>query len=55
MRALDTVGHEVLATLRVAETTLRARITPAAARELELASGTRAVAIIKTAAIHYLG
>jgi molybdate transport system ATP-binding protein len=53
--AVDAVGHEVLVTLRVGETPLRARITPAAARELGLAQGARAVAVVKTAAIHRLG
>jgi molybdate transport system ATP-binding protein len=52
--ALDFVGHEVLAGLRVGEVSLRARLTPAAARELGLAPGTRGVAIVKTAAIHRL-
>ena len=55
VRALDAVGHEVLAQLRVGDTALRARLTPAAARELALAPGTRAVAVVKTAAIHHLG
>jgi molybdate transport system ATP-binding protein len=55
VRSLDAVGHEVLATLRVGETLLRARVTPAAARELGLAAGTRAVALVKTSAIHLLG
>jgi molybdate transport system ATP-binding protein len=53
--SLDAVGHEVLVGLRVGETALRARITPAAARELRLAAGTRAVAVLKTSAIHLLG
>ncbi|MEZ4355027.1 MAG: molybdenum ABC transporter ATP-binding protein [Myxococcota bacterium] len=52
--AVDALGHEVLVGLRAGETTLRARITPAAARELGLARGQRAVAIVKTAAIHRL-
>ena len=34
------------------EVTLRARLTPAAARELALTAGTRAVAVVKTSAIH---
>jgi molybdate transport system ATP-binding protein len=54
LRSLDAVGHEVLATLGVGSTTLRARITPAAARELGLTQGARAVAVVKTAAIHLL-
>jgi molybdate transport system ATP-binding protein len=53
--SLDVLGHEVLAGLRVGEVALRARLTPAAARELALARGTRAVAVVKTAAIHHLG
>jgi len=56
--SVDAVGHEVLVGLRVGGaggTALRARITPAAARELALAPGTRAVAVVKTAAIHVLG
>ncbi len=52
--SVDAVGHEVLVTLRVGEATLRARITPAAARELHLTRGTRAVAVLKTSAIHLL-
>ena len=52
---LDVLGPEVLAELRVGDVTLRARLTPAAARELRLAAGMRAVAVVKTAAIHHLG
>jgi len=55
VRALDALGHEVLAELRIGDVTLRARLTPAAARELGLAAGRRAVAVVKTAAIHHLG
>ena len=55
VRRLDAVGHEVLAELRVGDATLRARLTPAATRELGLAEGGRAVAVVKTAAIHHLG
>jgi molybdate transport system ATP-binding protein len=55
VRSLDVVGHDVLIGLRVGEATLRARLTPAAARELGLAEGTRAVAVVKTASIHLLG
>ena len=55
VRSVDAVGHEVLATLRVGEATVRARVTPAAARELRLAPGARAVAVVKTSAIHVLG
>jgi molybdate transport system ATP-binding protein len=52
---LDVIGHEVLVTLEVAGTALRARITPDAQRELGLVEGMTAVALIKTAAIHHLG
>jgi molybdate transport system ATP-binding protein len=55
VRSLDVVGAEVLAGLDVGEAALRARLTPAAARELGLAAGTCAVAVVKTAAIHLLG
>ncbi len=55
VRAVDALGHEVLVTLDVADTALRARITPAAAAELGLAPGDPAVAVIKTAALHLLG
>jgi len=55
VRAIDVVGREVLAELGVGDVTLRARLTPAAARELALAAGTRAVAVVKTSAIHHLG
>ena len=51
--SLVAMGHEVLATLRVGKRTLRARLTPAAVRQL--GPGTRAVAVVKTAAIHRLG
>jgi len=53
--SLDVVGHDVLVGLRVGDTTLRARLTPAASRELGLAQGTQAVAVVKTASIHLLG
>jgi molybdopterin-binding protein len=55
VRCLDLLGHELLAELAVGDVTLRARLTPAAARELGLAEGTRAVAVVKTASIHHLG
>jgi len=50
----DRVGHEVLVGLTVGDFTLRARITPAAARDLALAPGQRLVAVVKTSAIHRL-
>jgi molybdate transport system ATP-binding protein len=52
--SLDAVGREVLVTLRVGATTLRARITPAALHELSLVAGSRAVVIVKTTSIHRL-
>jgi len=55
VRALDRVGHELLAELAVGDASVRARLTPAAADELRLAPGTRGVAVVKTAAIHHLG
>jgi len=55
VRAVDVLGHEVLAELRLGEIRVRARLTPLAARELGLAAGTRAVAVVKTAGIHHLG
>jgi len=55
VRAVEAVGHEVLVTVRAGGTALCARITPAAARELRLRAGARAVALVKTAAIHLLG
>ncbi|HMB71151.1 MAG TPA: ATP-binding cassette domain-containing protein [bacterium] len=54
VRALDPVGHEVLATVRVGETILRARLTPAATRELELREGAGVVVIVKTTSVHLL-
>jgi molybdate transport system ATP-binding protein len=55
VRALEVLGHEVLVELLVGEVSLRARLTPVAALELGLARGTRAVAVVKTSAIHHLG
>jgi molybdate transport system ATP-binding protein len=52
---LDAIGHEVLVELAVGEQRLRARITPAAARELALREGSPLVAVIKSSAIHRLG
>jgi molybdate transport system ATP-binding protein len=54
VRSVDTVAREALVTLRVGETTWRARITSAAALELGLSAGTHAVAVVKTASIHLL-
>jgi len=53
--SIDAVGHEVLVGLGVGDTRIHARLTPAAARELELAEGGRAIALVKTAAVHVLG
>ncbi len=52
--AIDRLGHEVLVGLRLGETPILARITPAAASELALAPGRRVVALVKTSAIHHL-
>lgn len=52
--AIDRVGHEVLVGLRIGETSILARITPAAARELALETGLGVVALVKTSAIHRL-
>jgi molybdate transport system ATP-binding protein len=55
VRRIDAVGHDVLVSLETGAASLRARITPAAARELGLEVGARAVAVLKTSSIHYLG
>ena len=52
--AIDRVGHEVLVALRIGDGEIRARITPAAARDLALETGRRVVALVKTSAIHRL-
>lgn len=52
---LDALGHEVLVELSVGGTSLRARITPAAASELDVRPGQPLVAVIKTSACHLLG
>jgi molybdate transport system ATP-binding protein len=52
---LTPVGYEVLVELGVGKETLRARLTPAAARELRLEPGSPAVAVLKTASVHLLG
>jgi len=54
VRAVETVGHDVLVTLDVGATPIFSRVTPAAARELALAPGRPLVAVLKTAAIHVL-
>lgn len=52
---VDDVLHEVLLELSVGSQTLRARLTRGAARELDLQPGKRAIAVIKTTALHQLG
>jgi molybdate transport system ATP-binding protein len=47
-------GSDVLVDLRAGGTTLRATVTPAAARELGLESGRKVIALIKTAGCHLL-
>ncbi len=54
VESVDAVGHEVLVGLRLGAAAIRARITPAAARELALAPGQRVVALVKTSSIHRL-
>lgn len=51
---IDRVGHEILVGLAIGAHGIRARITPAAARELALEPGRRVVALVKTSAIHRL-
>jgi molybdate transport system ATP-binding protein len=55
VRSLDTLGHEVLVGLAIGDARLLARLTPAAARELQLTPGRDVVAVVKTASIHLLG
>ena len=55
VRSLDTLGHEVLLTLRVADTTSAPASPPPPPASCTWRAGRRAVAIVKTAAIHYLG
>ena len=52
--AADAVGHEVLIRLEVGSSRLLARVTRAAARELDLQPGAPVVAVIKTTACHLL-
>ena len=55
VQRLDTIGHEVLVELAVGDQRLRARVTPAAVRELALRESSEAVAVIKSSSIHRLG
>jgi molybdate transport system ATP-binding protein len=55
VRSVDAVGTEVLVGLGVGPVTILVRVTPAAARELALAPGRTAFAVIKTTSIHPLG
>jgi ABC-2 type transport system ATP-binding protein len=55
VRRIDAVGHDVLLELDAGAVGLRARITPAAERELALEAGAPVVAVLKTSSIHYLG
>jgi molybdate transport system ATP-binding protein len=52
--AIDRIAHEFLVTLEIGDQSLRVRITPSAATELELGPGQRVIALIKTAACHHL-
>jgi molybdate transport system ATP-binding protein len=51
----DAVGADVLVALGVGPVTLLVRITPGAARELDLVPGRTAFALIKTTSIHLVG
>ena len=51
---LERLDRELLVSIRIGEIELRARITPGAARELELERGQPIFALIKTAACHHL-
>lgn len=55
VKRIDEMDHEVLMRLTVGSNELLARITPAAARDLNLKPAHDAVAVIKTAACHLLG
>jgi molybdate transport system ATP-binding protein len=54
-RRIDATPREALVELELGRERIRARVTPAAVRELELASGRALFAVIKTSAIHRLG
>lgn len=54
VEACDVIGHEVLVSMRVGRETLRARVTPGAARDLGLETGQILHALIKTTACHHL-
>jgi molybdate transport system ATP-binding protein len=51
---VETLGPDVLVTVRIGGTSVFARVTPAAARELGLTRGLPLVAVVKSAAIHVL-
>ena len=52
---IHALGHDVVVDLSIGAALIRARLTPGAVRELGLERGSRAVALVKTAAIHLLG
>jgi len=52
--ALEELGREVLIHLRVGEQRLLVRVTPAAAKALDMRTGQGLVALIKTTACHHL-
>lgn len=51
---LTAVGHERLVAVKIGAIRLQVRLTPGAARELELEPGTSVVALVKTTACHLL-
>ncbi len=51
---LDTVGREVLVSIQVGDTVLRARVTAGAVDDLGLAEGIAVVSLVKTTACHVL-
>lgn len=52
---VESLACEMLVDLRVGETDWRVRVSAAAATELKLTPGGRVVAVLKSAAVHYLG
>jgi molybdate transport system ATP-binding protein len=52
---LDAIGHDVLVEIAVGMQRVRVRLTPAAAKDLALVAGKDVIALVKTAAIHWLG
>ncbi|MHC4841625.1 MAG: molybdenum ABC transporter ATP-binding protein [Planctomycetota bacterium] len=51
---VEEIGHEVLVNLNIASKKLKARLTPAAAKELKIEADKQVVAIVKSSACHLL-